>query len=101
MTTVVNMRTDKCDVRIDRTSIFGNPFKIGRDGDREEVIEKYKERFRIRLGFEPGFRGKVEKLRGKRLGCWCRPKDGFQGAILCHGQIIAGYLDGLPPESIL
>ena len=29
-------------VRIDRTTKWGNPFRVGADGDRDEVIEKYR-----------------------------------------------------------
>ena len=39
---VVNLRNEKYDVYIGRGSPFGNPFKIGIDGTRLEVIEKYK-----------------------------------------------------------
>ncbi len=38
---VVNIRTDKYDVFIGRPSKWGNPFIIGKDGTREEVLEKY------------------------------------------------------------
>ena|SRR5215207_2478283 len=41
MTEVVNIRHEEYDVRIDRRSRWGNPFKIGPDGNREEVIEKH------------------------------------------------------------
>ena len=40
---IVNLKNEKCDVRIDRSSVLGNPFKVGRDGNREEVIRKYRE----------------------------------------------------------
>ncbi|MHC4867811.1 MAG: DUF4326 domain-containing protein [Planctomycetota bacterium] len=41
MTTVVNVRRDECDVYIGRGSIWGNPYRIGRDGGRADVIAKY------------------------------------------------------------
>ena len=43
MTRVVNMRNEDWDVRIDRKSRWGNPFQIGADGDRNEVVQKYRE----------------------------------------------------------
>jgi len=42
VTVVVNMKTDPYDVRIDRKSRWGNPFIIGKDGTREEVIERHR-----------------------------------------------------------
>ncbi|MBA7573145.1 hypothetical protein ES708_14940 [subsurface metagenome] len=85
-TGVVNIRSSCYDVRIDRCSIFGNPFVVGRDGDRCEVIAKYKDYFYKRLAEDPEFRSKVQELKGKVLGCWCKP---FQ----CHGDVIAEYLN--------
>lgn len=89
MTTVVNKRTARPregDVYIGRPTIFGNPFEVGRDGTREEVLEKFKQYFLKRLAQDSAFRQAVRALRGKRLVCWCVP-------LPCHGQIIAEYLD--------
>ncbi len=41
MTTVVNLRKDEYDIYIGRGSPFGNPFKIGKDGTRKQVIDKF------------------------------------------------------------
>jgi hypothetical protein len=93
MTTVVSIRkkrgqpTPHCEILIDRTTIFGNPFQIGRDGDRVQVLAKYKEYFHRRLT-DPLFRSKVLELKGKVLGCWCVP-------LACHGTVIAEYLNNL------
>lgn len=85
-TKVVNRRAEKFDVYIGRGSSFGNPFVIGVDGTREEVIEKYREWFQNRLRNDR-FRRAVESLRGKRLGCYCKP-------FACHGDVIVEYLEG-------
>lgn len=71
---------------IGRGSIFGNPFKIGEDGTREEVIEKYRVWFYDRLSWDAYFKHRVESLRGCILGCFCKPQA-------CHGDIIKEYLD--------
>lgn len=42
----------------------------------------------------------LEPLRGMRLACWCAPPEGFNGRLLCHGQVIAGLLYGVPPETV-
>ena len=81
MCRVVNKYKEEYDVYIGRGSLWGNPFKIGADGTREEVIEK----FRLYL-WEQIKAGKISKeqlveLEGKRLGCFCAPQA-------CHGDII-------------
>jgi hypothetical protein len=42
MTKVVHRNKEKFDVLIDRTTIYGNPYEIGVDGTRKEVIAKFK-----------------------------------------------------------
>ena len=87
-------------VYIGRGSPFGNPFRIGNDGTREEVLEKYRVYFYERIARDSEFKMMVESLRGKTLGCFCRPVNGFNGKLMCHGQIIAGYLDGIEPTEV-
>ena len=93
-TTVVDFRVDEYDEYIGREnhhygveqSIFHNPFKVGEDGDRQEVIRKFREYFYDRMEHSSEFKQQVEDLEGKVLGCWCKPKD-------CHGDVIAAYLN--------
>lgn len=73
------------DVYIGRGSDFGNPYVIGVDGDRDEVINKYREYFYNRIDKDPSFKLRVEGLRGKTLACFCKPKA-------CHGDVIIDYL---------
>ena len=40
---VVHCKKEPYDIYIGRPSKWGNPFSIGKDGTREEVIEKYRE----------------------------------------------------------
>lgn len=77
-TTVVNRRYEEFDVYIGRPSKWGNPFVIGKDGNREEVITKYVEW----LMNQPHLLSNICELRGKRLGCYCSPNN-------CHGDILA------------
>lgn len=91
LTTVVNIRRNEYDVYIGRAGhghdgIFGNPFSAMRDGGRDRAIALYKEYFLNRLKIDPRFAARVEKLRGKRLGCFCKPKA-------CHGDVIVEYLE--------
>lgn len=57
---------------------WGNPFEIGKDGTREEVIAKYQ----IWLYRQPELMEALPELKGKILGCWCAPKA-------CHGDVLA------------
>lgn len=80
--TVVNRRKEEFDIYIGRGSRWGNPYKIGPDGDRQEVIRKYEYDFRAAIRRGEIVRKDLEALRGKRLGCYCKPYD-------CHGDVIA------------
>lgn len=83
---VVNIRKDRYDVYIGRGSPFGNPFVIGRDGERDEVIKKYRQLFYEMIENDPRFKVKVRGLKGKVLGCHCKPHA-------CHGDIIREYIE--------
>ena len=96
MTRVVHCKREPFDVYIGRPSRWGNSFRIGRDGSREEVIAKYREW----LMSQPGLLADIHELKGKTLGCWCRPTAGFRGRLLCHGQILAGLADGIAAEDV-
>jgi hypothetical protein len=66
------------DVYIGRPSKWGNPFMIGLDGTREEVIKQYNDW--IMTQYDLVKAAKIE-LKGKILGCWCSP-------LACHGDIL-------------
>ena len=76
---VVHVKRAPYDVYVGRPSPFGNPFVIGRDGDRGAVIQKY----RAWLLAQPALVERVRlELAGKVLGCWCAP-------LPCHGDVLA------------
>src|SRR5215210_4510937 len=80
MQTVVNMRSTKeYDVRIDRRTEFGNPFKIGEDGTREEVVEKHMMYLRKHPDLVEKLATRLKETGGTTLGCWCAPAS-------CHGD---------------
>lgn len=74
---VVHCKREPYDVYIGRGSKWGNPFRIGEDGDREEVISKYEAYIMSRRDLLDS----LPELQGKVLGCWCKPKA-------CHGDIL-------------
>lgn len=65
-------------VYIGRGSPWGNPFVIGKDGDRNEVCDHFERETLPTLDLEP--------LRGKDLVCWCKPAR-------CHGDSILKALE--------
>jgi hypothetical protein len=83
MTKVVHCKRESYQVYIGRPSKWGNPFQIGKDGTREEVIEKYKAWI---LDQPDLLKAIIPELKGKTLGCWCHPRA-------CHGDILAMLAD--------
>lgn len=75
---VVHCKKEPYDIYIGRPSKWGNPFVIGKDGTREEVIDKYKEW----LLKQDDLMKDIKSLKGKILGCWCAPQS-------CHGDVLA------------
>jgi len=63
-------------VEIDRTTDWGNPFEMGKDGDRDTVCDNYEQHY---FPNKPSLYNKVDKLKGKVLVCWCYPER-------CHGD---------------
>lgn len=84
MTLVVHCKRDAYDVYIGRPSKWGNPFSIGKDGTRAEVIQKYREW----IATQP-LMNELDELRGKKLGCWCKPSA-------CHGDVLVELLNQSP-----
>jgi Domain of unknown function (DUF4326) len=83
MTRVVHCKNEPFDVYIGRPSKWGNPFRIGKDGSREDVLEKY----RHWILANPSLMARLRsELKGKTLGCWCKPNA-------CHGDVLAELAD--------
>ncbi len=74
---VVHCKHEPYDVYIGRPSKWGNPYVIGKDGDRDEVISKYE----MYIMCHPELFAELQELEGKVLGCWCAPQE-------CHGDIL-------------
>jgi hypothetical protein len=92
MICVVNRVVDDRGIYVGRPSIFGNPFEIGKDGTRTEVIEKYEAYFIRRLEVDIVFKNEFLKLVDQArsgelvLACWCHPQR-------CHAEIIKKYIE--------
>ena len=74
---VVHCKKEKYDIYIGRPTKWGNPFQIGKDGNRKQVIEKYQQW----ISNNPELLACLPELKNKVLGCWCHP-------LLCHGDVL-------------
>lgn len=63
-------------VRVDRGSLFGNPFVLGADGDRDAVCDAYANHY---LPHKPSIISAMPSLKGKVLICHCYPAR-------CHAE---------------
>lgn len=78
---VVHCKKEPFDVYIGRPSKWGNPFKL-------RASDGLKERRMVLSAYEYWLKGQPEllvalpELKGKVLGCWCKPKG-------CHGDLLA------------
>lgn len=99
MITVVNRHAGVDGEYIGRPSPLGNPFIIGPDGDRDEVIAKYRRWLWLQMDIDagPGNQVMVELHRltdlydtGKPLVlvCWCAPRP-------CHGDVLSNAITWL------
>lgn len=99
MTSVVNLYKEQYDVYIGRSGkgrdgYFGNPIRVDEVCDvcgdvhhsSGETLHCFEAYFNDRIMNDDAFKLRVIELRGKRLGCFCKPKK-------CHGDIIVRYLD--------
>lgn len=65
-------------IYVGRPTKFGNPFVIGRDGTRAEVVQKYREW----IASNPDlYEAAQRELRGQNLICWCAPEP-------CHADVL-------------
>lgn len=70
-------RTPEDAVYVGRPSVWGNPWSIGKDGTREQVVQKYRD-----MVLSTGWSGSIKQdLRGKHLVCWCAP-------LACHADVL-------------
>lgn len=96
MIRIVNLRNYKKEnneilIKIDRSSVLGNPYYMHNESERDEVCDKYE--MWIRTTNRPV---REEIMRIKKLaesnnialGCWCFPKR-------CHGETIINILKAL------
>lgn len=107
MIRIVNLRNYKLNanevlIKVDRSSVLGNPFYMASETQRDFVCDKYAEYFSKRKDFEKQnmnidgidttFIHKLIDIATEHLehdialGCWCYPKR-------CHAEVIKEYVE--------
>jgi hypothetical protein len=88
-TKVVHCKVEPYDIYIGRPSPWGNPFthKPGtlakfQVRSREEAVQAY----RNWIQTQPQLLARIVELKGKILGCWCKPQS-------CHGDVLKDLAD--------
>lgn len=83
---VANRRYEPYDVYVGRPTKWGNPFShlvkyatVELVATRDEAVDRYKEWL---LGQPDLVAAAKRELRGKVLGCWCKPAR-------CHAEVLA------------
>ena len=77
-------------VYIGRGCKWGNPFRIGRDGDRAAVIVKHQRWLADRHHLLRA----LDELRGRDLVCFCAP-------LACHGDLLRRLANASRDERIV
>lgn len=91
MTRVVNKYKEEYDVYIGRGSPWGNPFSHKKDTLAECVVDSVEEAiiaYEMWIQTQPRLMSTLSELKGKRLGCFCKPKP-------CHGDVLVRLVEAL------
>ena len=91
MVKVVNLRTDRYTVYGGRAGHgkggrFGNPFVVGRDGQRGECVELFRTWFHSEAGRTMRELAEQTLTENDVLGCFCKP-------LACHCDVIASHIN--------
>lgn len=89
---ITNKRSGGQGHYVGRPSPLGNPFRLIREEDREQVIAQYRRWLRKRLLKDDRVRSEMERLYRElvqtgrlELTCWCSPRR-------CHAEVIGEAL---------
>lgn len=63
---------------VSRPSKWGNPFKIGKEFNVWQAVDKYREWLHARTAFQWEIK---RELKGKNLACWCKASP-------CHADVL-------------
>ncbi len=96
-----------------RPTPWGNPFKVGVDGDAARSTELFarvlggllciscKTDFDQQKATLDYVRANYRKLRGKNLACWCAIIDRHSKATPCHADVLLSLANDIPLEDVI
>ena len=70
-------------VRVDRRTRWGNPYVLGKDGSREQVVARYRVELWRRIRAGEVSLADLAALDRKPLACWCWPTRP------CHAEVLS------------
>jgi hypothetical protein len=70
------------------SSIFCNSYKINTNNNRNKVISMYETYIRDKIKNDIICKNELLNLKGKTLGCWCKPES-------CHGDVLLKIINEL------
>lgn len=88
-------------VKVDRTTRWGNPWRVGEPGipDAAEAVRMFKARFVGPLAsrahpdsYIGRIAAEIEQLTGKHLACWCKPGEP------CHADVLLELANPTPED---
>ena len=94
--TIVNRRNGRAaGVYVGRPSVLGNPYVIGHDGSRHDVVDQYRAWLREQYRHDGAVRRALRQLVMRYLTdgaltliCWCAPQP-------CHAEVIRDAVLGM------
>lgn len=96
MITIINIRKEgQPYIYCGRGTALGNPYVLGKDGNRDEVCDKYESAFKKmteQAHYASPFAIQLAKIEAEarkgdvRLGCYCAPQR-------CHCETIKHYIE--------
>ena len=94
--TIVNRRNGRvAGVYVGRPFVLGNPYVIGHDGSRHDVVDQYRAWLREQYRHDGAVRRALRQLAMRYLTdgaltliCWCAPQP-------CHAEVIRDAVLGM------
>jgi hypothetical protein len=84
-------------VKVDRTTVWGNPFRVGESiygrspADQAGAVQMFRDMLTdSELASIVGFPTDLSRLRGKPLACWCKPGSP------CHADVLIELANKVP-----
>lgn len=78
-------------VKVDRTTKWGNPFKVGERNPCGTITQNNRHAWQLYFGFAPQNQKLVDaaraELRGKNLACWCKLPVSYEDDT-CHAAVL-------------